>query len=123
MTWLDVAREVFPGKPDEYLDYVLWEHTGFPAFWRTDDPIAECRSQMERYRDFGAACYRCGAYGTANKHGKPYVRYRAGIPFCAPCVKKMDAECAAQDRPVDLGPAQESNLNPHPSGSRGDHHE
>lgn len=29
-TWMDLAREVFPDATEEYLDFVLWNHTAFP---------------------------------------------------------------------------------------------
>lgn len=92
-TWGDLVREVFPDASNADADFLLWEHTGFPGFWRTDDPVAECRAQLEQFRDHGAACYRCGAYGTGN-HGKPYVRQWRGMPFCRPCIKAVARETA-----------------------------
>ena len=52
MTALELAREVFPGKTDEDLDYVLWNRTGFPAFWpaRFKTPETALRAQLKAYR-------------------------------------------------------------------------
>ena len=33
MTAHEIAKEVFPGKSDEELDFIIWEKTGFPSFW------------------------------------------------------------------------------------------
>lgn len=45
MTWLDVARAVFPEADDATLGMYLWEYTGFPEFWR-GDPVTECTKQL-----------------------------------------------------------------------------
>ncbi len=48
-TWQDLAKEVGRefGKTlnDKQADYLLWNHTGFPSFWK-EDPIEECRAQL-----------------------------------------------------------------------------
>ncbi len=54
-TWADLARSVawefgIDLSFDE-ADYVLWEHTGFPSFWRGDP--RECAT--EQLREFFAA--------------------------------------------------------------------
>ena len=28
------------------LEFVVWGHTGYPAFWQTDDPIKEFEEQL-----------------------------------------------------------------------------
>ena len=33
MNAIDIAREYFPDKDDEFLNHVLWEYTGYPQFW------------------------------------------------------------------------------------------
>jgi len=33
MTALEIAKEIFPDKSDEELDFIIWEKTGFPSFW------------------------------------------------------------------------------------------
>lgn len=45
--WNDLVRQVFPNATDDTCDYMLWEHTGFPSFWSTDDHIACCLGQLE----------------------------------------------------------------------------
>ena len=32
-TFYDLAKIVFPDATDEFLNFVLWEKTGFPQFW------------------------------------------------------------------------------------------
>lgn len=55
MTALDIAREYFPDLPDNELDYIIWEHTGYPDFWQigTDgNTREECfRTQLQRFKD------------------------------------------------------------------------
>ena len=51
-TWLDLARSVawefgIDLGPDE-ADHVLWEYTGFPAFW-SGDPIECCTRQLREH--------------------------------------------------------------------------
>ena len=29
----EVAKEYFPDESDEFIEHVIWEHTGFPSFW------------------------------------------------------------------------------------------
>ena len=53
LTWLDIVREVFPGVSDDQADALLWNRTGFPGFWETDDPVKECRDQLIQFRDSG----------------------------------------------------------------------
>lgn len=33
MTAYEIAKEIFPDKPDDFLEWVIWEQTGFPEFW------------------------------------------------------------------------------------------
>jgi len=33
MTPIDIAREYFPDEDEDFLSFVIWEHTGFPSFW------------------------------------------------------------------------------------------
>ena len=55
MRWLDLVREYFPNITDEVADCILWEHTGFPSFWRLgeDNSTIEecCRKQLQEYKD------------------------------------------------------------------------
>lgn len=31
---LEIGRIIFPDKDDEFIDFAIWEKTGFPCFWR-----------------------------------------------------------------------------------------
>lgn len=44
----DIVRDYFPDATDAECDYILWEHTGFPGFFR-GDPEAELRGQLVAY--------------------------------------------------------------------------
>lgn len=48
-TWQDLAKDVGKefGKTltNDQADYLLWNHTGFPSFWK-GDPVEECRAQL-----------------------------------------------------------------------------
>ncbi len=100
MTPLDIAAEYFPDASKADLDYIIWEHTGFPGFWNIPEdgatPEACFRSQLERYKLHGRACYRCGAYGTGN-HGKP-VMPRGSI-VCRSCRKLLAKEASNASEP------------------------
>jgi len=54
-TWIDLVREVFPDASDGMADYILWEHTGFPAFWSIleegNTPEECCRQQLYILRE------------------------------------------------------------------------
>ena len=49
-TALDIARECLPGYSDDDLEIIIWEFTGYPAFWRIpedgDTPEACMRKQL-----------------------------------------------------------------------------
>lgn len=51
MTPLDIAREVFPGKPDDWLDYAIWSRTAFPF-----NRVEEWTAQLYEFRDGLARC-------------------------------------------------------------------
>lgn len=53
-TALDIAREYLPEMSDDDLNYVIWNHTGFPSFWRPEDGKTpeECfRTQLKRFAE------------------------------------------------------------------------
>ena len=62
-TALEIAQEIFPDYDRCGLEYVIWEHTGYPSFWATDDIEAEFRRQLEFYRDT-IECPACDGWGT-----------------------------------------------------------
>lgn len=45
-----IAKEYFPNATDEFLEYVIWEKTGYPHFWNIPEDGAspeECfRKQL-----------------------------------------------------------------------------
>lgn len=58
--WFDklvqIAREVFQiwdtsTKADDYLGYLVWNHTAYPFFGANDEGFAMCRRQLEDWRD------------------------------------------------------------------------
>ena len=59
LTWIgyaqSIAREYGIEWNDERADIVLWEHTGFPAFWSEPEltPIANLERQLRRYIEEG----------------------------------------------------------------------
>jgi len=48
-TFGSVVREYFPSADNDFVDYILWEHTGYPSFWKTDDVEACLREQLEEF--------------------------------------------------------------------------
>ncbi len=61
MTPLDVAREIFPGRPDEWLDFAIWNHTSFPFSrvekWTAD--LREFKDALERCPEGMFLCDFC----------------------------------------------------------------
>ena len=53
-TYQELVREYFPGADDDYVDYILWEKTGFPSFWSAKDgatPEQCLRTQLQELKD------------------------------------------------------------------------
>lgn len=51
-----MVREIYPNIPKtkrgrDYIGYLIWNHTGYPNFFRTDDPLEEMRQSLIEYRD------------------------------------------------------------------------
>lgn len=61
MNLVDVVREYFPAATDNQAWYVLWECTGYPAFWdipKSGATPEEClRKQLAEARD--RSCANC----------------------------------------------------------------
>ena len=55
MSPLDIAREIFPEKTDEVLEFIIWEKTGYPHFFRIPKDGAtmeEClRNQLMKFKE------------------------------------------------------------------------
>ena len=54
-SWADLVREIFPDAEDEFVEVVLWEHTGYPAFWNIPEdgasPTECCRKQLLEFKN------------------------------------------------------------------------
>ena len=50
-----IVKEYFPDASDEFIDYVMWEETGFPYYWnipRDGDTPEECfRKQLAEAKE------------------------------------------------------------------------
>ena len=49
-TFGEVVREYFPEATNADIDYILWEKTGFPCFWKTEDTEACLREQLAEFK-------------------------------------------------------------------------
>ena len=67
---LEIVREYFPKTSKEEAVYILWNETGWPCFWETNDSVACLRKQLEHARK---------NKGEANLVKKPVSRKRAVI--------------------------------------------
>lgn len=38
---LETAKEIFPQFDDQYLEHLIWSHTGYPCFWPNKNISAE----------------------------------------------------------------------------------
>lgn len=51
MKAIDIAREeaekLFVTLDEDGLEYIIWEHTGFPSFFGGDNPEATFRNQLQ----------------------------------------------------------------------------
>ena len=57
----EVVLEYFPGASDEYIEYILWGHTGYPSFWESEDTEACLRKQLEAFKDEVRTCQKQGS--------------------------------------------------------------
>jgi len=57
MTWGDIVKEYFPNATDEWIEFAIWEKTGFPDFWHIPQDgktPEECfRKQIKEFKDTG----------------------------------------------------------------------
>ena len=49
-TALEIAKDIFPEMTDAELQVAIWDKTGFPDFWRTNDPLSEFKKQLMEYK-------------------------------------------------------------------------
>ena len=64
LTFSELVREYFPNATQDEVDYILWEYTGFPCFWETNDTEACLRKQLQEFVD------ELRAYATTNEVGE-----------------------------------------------------
>lgn len=54
----EVAREYFPDKSDDFLEWIIWNRTGFPSFWwmpKDGNTPEECfRKQLNDFKESNA---------------------------------------------------------------------
>jgi len=77
MTWLEFARRLLPGEPDEVLDIILWNHTALPC---STDPkrISKELLLWKRLRNKGlSSCCICGK-GFKSRSGKVILGAECG---------------------------------------------
>lgn len=76
-----VAREFGYDLNNDQINNILWEQTGYPGFWKTDDPLTEIREQVREFFEgdiYGwAPCERCGKLANKDKS------------LCEPCEREM----------------------------------
>mgnify|MGYP003423372163 CR=1 FL=1 len=63
MLVMDIVREELPGVDPEALEYILWNHTGYPSFWaipKDGNTPEEClRTQLRQYKNGECRCFEC----------------------------------------------------------------
>src|SRR3990167_3285833 len=50
MTYQGMVRRYFPNASDDEVEFILWEKTGFPCFWR-GDPVRCLAQQLRRFKE------------------------------------------------------------------------
>ena len=55
MNAIDIAKDIFPDATGEFLEFVIWEKTGFPSFWnipKDGNTPEECfRNQLLQFKE------------------------------------------------------------------------
>ncbi len=49
MTPYEVVRKAIPDADDDLCSFIVWGRTGFPAFWKTDNPACEIFEAARRW--------------------------------------------------------------------------
>jgi hypothetical protein len=68
----DIVREYFPTAKDDELDFILWDKTGWPAFWNGDpetclrEQLAKLAKATKLKREI---CYGCGKMRSPSQMG------------------------------------------------------
>jgi len=50
-TFGEVVREYFPNASDDEVGFILWEKTGYPCFWETDNTETCLRKQLREFKE------------------------------------------------------------------------
>jgi hypothetical protein len=50
-----IAKEYFPAADDDFIEFVIWEETGYPSFWnipKDGNTPEEClRTQLRKFKE------------------------------------------------------------------------
>ena len=49
MTAYDVVRNAIPDATDDLCEFIIWARTGYPSFWKTDNPVKEIYQAANRW--------------------------------------------------------------------------
>lgn len=49
MTPREIVRKAIPDADDDLCEHIIWARTGFPAFWKTDNPEREIFEAARRF--------------------------------------------------------------------------
>lgn len=49
-TTRDLVRKVFPEAADDECGWLLWNKTGYPAFWATGNPRRDILHSLRSYK-------------------------------------------------------------------------
>jgi hypothetical protein len=80
-------------KFNDFIWWVMWEKTGFPAFFMTDPWIVDFDNQLTEYFVGVIRCGRCGRQKKADADGNDPVD-DGGFNLCNDCEKIMELEAA-----------------------------
>lgn len=79
----DIVREYFPEVDDEDIDFIVWDNTGWPAFWSTpctDDGPEDCfRHDVARMKWDLDNCQPIGAERAERMMRGPYPLTSADV--------------------------------------------
>ena len=49
MTPVEIVQKAIPGASDDLCSHIIWGRTGFPSFWKTDNPAREIFQAARRF--------------------------------------------------------------------------
>lgn len=83
----DIAQNLGQPIDEKIALWVLWERTGYPAFFMSDNPHEECLEQVRQYLAGEFSCARCG---------KSMDTDDGGMNVCDDCEKGL-AEVSSEE--------------------------